>query len=226
MPRSGQRESTGEWVITRLDPTDGVDLWLVALDVPTDNAVLETAEREPADACLDERHAARIRASRTGLWSILEVYTGVPASCLAFTVSRSGAPVLAGHPDVRFSVSRSGGLAVVAVAAGRRVGIDIEHAFRSAPSCDALAGHCLDTKERAAHLAQDERAQCQAVLGAWTRREAALKAMDRGLMDHRSPTPDETGPATLVAAGWQLSRPDLGSDHVVALVTEARAEHT
>ena len=45
-------------MITRLDPTDGVDLWLVALDVPTDNAVLETAEREPADACLDERHAS------------------------------------------------------------------------------------------------------------------------------------------------------------------------
>lgn len=209
-------------MITRLGACDGVDLWLVALDEPIDEGVLAADERHRAANCRDPARAARMRASRAGLRHVLAAYVGILPARLEFTRSRSGAPVLAADPDCRFSLSRSADLCVVAVGPHRRVGIDVERTSIESASCAAIAEHCLDASERERYPVLDPGERRRHVLEAWTRREAALKAMDRGLLDHRTPGPDTTGPAALAAAGWRLDRPDIGLDRVVALVSEPR----
>jgi 4'-phosphopantetheinyl transferase len=90
-----------------------------------------------------------------------------------------GKPVIAGSPSLHFSSSRSGGLAVVAVAA-REVGVDVECRGRGLRA-DALARELLGDEGRALirRLPADQRPG--AVLDRWTEMEALAKRSGHGL---------------------------------------------
>ncbi|MFG1914968.1 4'-phosphopantetheinyl transferase family protein [Micromonospora sp. NPDC048898] len=106
-----------------------------------------------------------------------------------------GKPALAGEgPSPDFSLSRTGGIALVAVS-GLRVGADVE---------DTTAGE----QPVAAALSERERAACRDYAGfarLWTRKEAVLKAAGRGLAIH--PAGIEVRGTTLVALPGKLGRP-------------------
>ena len=95
-----------------------------------------------------------------------------------------GKPVLRGG-DVEFSVSHSGDLVAVAVAAAP-VGVDVEQLEdRSRPlgggDPEKLARVVLAEPERAALAAVQPAARARAFLVAWTRKEAVTKARGDGL---------------------------------------------
>jgi 4'-phosphopantetheinyl transferase len=100
---------------------------------------------------------------------------------LTFATGPAGKPSLEPNPrDVRFNASNAGGLAVVAVAAGLEVGIDIEP-LRPLPDALDLARRFFSPAEIEALTTTPVRERDAAFLAAWTRKEAYIKALGGGL---------------------------------------------
>lgn len=213
-------------MIARVGSWAGVDLWTIELDVSPESSTLSADELRRVERCLDPTHAQRLRASRVGLRAVLSGYLDVAPADIVFSRTRAGAPVLVGQPKQDFSLSRSRRFALVAVGLGRRVGVDLQGPAPASNDCTALARHVLDADERVVFETLDAGRRRQTFLAAWTRREAALKAMDVGLLDPRAPTPDETGEYALLSSGWQLLRPSLATRETIALVVEATPTQT
>jgi 4'-phosphopantetheinyl transferase len=145
-----------------------VDVWVVSLDRPEQEvrrlcAVLSPEERaragQPPFRARKRRYVARQAAVR----AILAQRTGSVPEQVPIVRSRHGKPALAGRPDLRFSVSDSGDLALVALAR-HDVGIDIER-IRDRPAA-----------RRAAELGVER------FFERWTRTEASGKALGTGLL--------------------------------------------
>jgi 4'-phosphopantetheinyl transferase len=81
---------------------------------------------------------------------------------------------------LRFSLSHSGSVAVVAVALGARVGVDVE-TKRPRVRLDALAARVLDSEDYADWLDVPEPDQLRSFLEQWTAKEAYLKAIGAGI---------------------------------------------
>lgn len=114
---------------------------------------------------------------------VLGRYRGVPPESISFCYGPYGKPILRQAPDefpLEFNVTHSGGLAVYAVAHGRKVGVDLEH-LRPTSQAERVVEHFMSYDERAALNGLPESKRQEALLGLWTRKEACAKATGRGL---------------------------------------------
>lgn len=144
---------------------------------------LSTDERERAVrfARPTDREAFVIR--RGLLRTVLGRYTGVKSSALAFTYGRYGKPFLCWSgrlSRLSFSLTHSADLVLIAVAAGRSVGVDVE-AIDGARAVDAVASLYLPDGAGITGLATAEKRRAFCV--AWTNQEAYLKAKGVGLTE-------------------------------------------
>lgn len=102
-------------------------------------ALLSRDEQTRAARFAFERDRHRFILSHGLLRAILARYVGREATQIEFATGAHGKPALSGQScavqDIQFSLSHSGAYAVVAVAAGRAVGVDVE--VRT-PDVDAL----------------------------------------------------------------------------------------
>lgn len=138
----------------QLPAVDEVHVWVVPC-----------AERDPA---------ARRSAGRQALVEIVRAYA--PDTRVAFRPARRAR--VDGSP-LRVSLARGGGFALVAVATGRDVGVDVEP-VRPAPPA-AVVEHLLTALEAHALDRLDGGVRDAAFARAWVRKEAALKAVGVGL---------------------------------------------
>ena len=120
-----------------------------------------------------------------GRWlvrSVLAALTGAEPRSLELQAGAHGKLFLAGHErdGPCFNLSHSGGLAAMALVRDRRVGIDIE-AKRPLTDSVLMARRILGPRERARFEALPESARENALLAAWTRKEAVLKALGTGI---------------------------------------------
>jgi 4'-phosphopantetheinyl transferase len=109
--------------------------------------------------------------------------TGAPPGALSLDVAEHGKPFLKGGPGGQspaFNLSHSGDLALIAVAAGGRLGVDVE---RFAPERDIgpVAVRFFSARERASLASLAPSLRRRAFYACWTRKEAYLKALGRGL---------------------------------------------
>lgn len=215
-------------VTTERAARDRVDLWRAPLDLPP-------AEAEAAWETLsgpERAHAARLRtggsrwaAARAALRGVLARYLGVEPARVAFVTVAGGKPRLAPGPgaDLRFNLSHSGGLALVAVRLGREVGVDLEE-LRDGVDGDAVAREFFGEPERARLAALAAAGQPHAFFHAWVRREAFAKASGRGISAPADRSEGArygvrelgglAGYAAAVASeghGWSVRRRDTGS---------------
>jgi 4'-phosphopantetheinyl transferase len=163
-----------------LPQTCEVDVWLVSLETAPAN---ETGDGHASVLSPDEKlRAARFRfdsdrsrwvCARTALRSILANYASLPAAELRFVLGLHGKPALATGSDIEFSLSHAGSWAMVAVARGVPVGIDIER-IRDNVDMAALLRRLgvTDLQEGRTNLFR-----------AWNRREAMTKAVGGALLD-------------------------------------------
>jgi 4'-phosphopantetheinyl transferase len=179
-------------------------------------------DRERAFACRlrSTRERARYVAAHVALRDILGRYCAVSPAAIRFDRSTRGRPVVGAPATARglhFSLSRSGAIAVVAIARGRVMGVDVEQRGGAADvDMDAVGGAFFPDGERAALAAAEPAARPDAFLRLWTRREAALKARGLGL-------PDGVGPdGRFVAVGDDLVVIELRPTHgsIAALAVE------
>lgn len=160
---------------------------------PRDDA-LSADERRRAAGYRREEDRWRFVAARQALREILAEQTGTPASRIVFTTRCArcgdpahGKPALAdpvGSP-IRFSASRSGELALVAVARGREVGVDVE---RMRPDIEhrEIAARFFGPAEQEGgreglRQGLGEGLSMEAFYAAWARKEAVLKLAGVGL---------------------------------------------
>jgi 4'-phosphopantetheinyl transferase len=147
-------------------------------------AHLNHGEREREARLLRPGGRKRFVAARGVLREELAERLGLAPAAVPIVPGRNGKPQLdpaAAHVDLRFNLSHSGDWALIALADGREVGVDIEqHSKRR--DLDGLARRVLSDAELAdwAGAATDD-AREELFFALWTRKEAYAKGIGEGL---------------------------------------------
>ena len=162
-------------------------MWRIELDLSPSSlarayAVLSTDERRRAARyrLLGRRH--RFVSARAALRAILAGYVGQSPATVRLGLHPSGRPFLhsRGDDSIDFNLAHSGHVALVAVARGRSVGVDIEQLRRGFPY-ERIAERFFADREVAALREVPVAVRPAAFFACWTRKEAYLKASDREL---------------------------------------------
>ena len=192
-------------------PSDRIDTWRVCLLSP------ELSERDGRDLLTPDEIARASRfyfeddrrrfvSCRVALRILLGRYLETSPAEIRFHYEKHGRPEIAFPQDtggLRFNVSDSGDLALIAIGAGRAIGVDLEK-IRHLPDLLELARGFFSAREVAAILAVSEDKRHDAFFACWTRKEAFLKATGMGLMyplSAFSVSVDPDGPAELLEVG-------------------------
>jgi 4'-phosphopantetheinyl transferase len=162
-----------------------VHVWAVWLDLaPAEQAallpLLAEEERARTRRLVDATAGNRSAATRATLRVLLGAYAGTPPGSLAFARAPAGKPFLEDVPWLRFNVTHSEVLALVAVARDLEIGVDVERR-RVVEDAAALAERYLAPDEARVIAAAPADCQSDAFLRSWTLREAMLKATGDGL---------------------------------------------
>lgn len=208
---------------------------VVQVDVPTVRdgvrdlvATLSDAERDRATrfrrATDRERFVVARGTLRTLLSSALRADAVVVApSEIVIERGRWGKPFAAQWPTLGFNVSHAGDIVLVALARGREVGVDVEHARPDVPVSD-LVPIALGTEERAWWEQVPPDDQHRAFFDLWTRREALVKAVGTGLGRTEIPwtgpfgrTPEEVLADQRV---WTVHRFEVAPSYPAAVAAE------
>lgn len=209
-----------------------VQLWRADLDVravalaPLRRS-LSAEERTRADRFRAEKDRARYLAAHGWLRRLLAQYLGTPPGDLRFAQNVNGKPHV-DSPDatwLRFSLSHSDGVALIAVAREREVGVDVER-VSNGPIDDALVRRTLSLPEQQNLAKRPSHERASAFYALWTMKEAYAKATGAGLSGplHDFDAPLSLGESvTLNAVGgtpFAVYAVDTGADYAAALAVE------
>jgi 4'-phosphopantetheinyl transferase len=151
-----------------------VRVWLVREQEyrPGLAAVLDADERRRAAAYRHESTRRLFVVSHAALRTITGAELGVEAAALRWTIGPHGKPEV---PGLHVNLSHSGGLAMVAVCAERRVGVDIQQIV---PGLEVLSmAERYYPADEAAHVGPDSDAGAgERFAMLWARKEALVKA--------------------------------------------------
>lgn len=221
------------------DATEAVDIWFCTDTTISDNAllthyeqVLEPQERAQHQRCHFAEHRHQYLVSRALVRHVLSLYAPeISPADWRFALNAHGKPnVAAPMPDlVRFNLSHTCGLIVMAVARRREVGVDVEPCGRAAPI--EVAERFFATSERQYLLSLPEELRAARFYELWTLKEAHVKARGVGLtmplstFDVRLVENDGielslAAGATDEASRWALWLLDAGQ-HKVAVAADA-----
>jgi 4'-phosphopantetheinyl transferase len=141
---------------------------------------LSREEIERAARFRRARDARRFLAGRMRTRSALAELLGIAPERIAFAAGPFGRPEIR-YPatSLSFSLAHAGGRAVLAVAEGGRVGVDIEPRD-AAPDAEALASRALAPRELEELFARPSSERESFFLSRWTAKEALLKAAGIG----------------------------------------------
>jgi 4'-phosphopantetheinyl transferase len=213
----------------------GVHVWRVSLrqsaqELRAAVAVLSDQEHVRARRFRQAADRDRYIAAHGAVRTILGRYLNEVPAQIRFVTGAQGKPDLAPEfqsSRLRFNLSHSGDWALVAVAGGREVGVDVEQ-FRSLPEAAPIAERTFAPEELAAlaDLATDKRPAV--FFHIWACKEAFIKATGLGLSyplrDFSVPLrPMTTRPVPIHAGGsrqWGLMRLVPGTHYAGAVVAE------
>lgn len=167
---------------------DEIHVWSVggyARDVcdPNSLPILASGERARASQFKAEVDRARFIERRVALRMILAEYLAVAPQHITFSVNRFGKPSVVAPKTadaLSFNTTHSEGLALIAVGRSTQIGIDVER-LRSDVEYEAIAARFFASNEAAALAALPPRDRIEGFFNAWTRKEAVVKALGRGL---------------------------------------------
>ena len=216
-----------------------VHVWRVPLDdaraAGSLRPVLNDEERARADRFFRDEHRTRFVIAHGWKRRILARYVGAPEAALRFVCGPHGKPAIVGQErdGLHFNLSHSGDLALVAVARGGEVGVDVERWDAEVEHLE-LAERFFSPAERDAlrALAGDPEAVVAGFFAAWSRKEAYLKAtghgITRGLHHFDVTLAPGVAPALLAdrldqaaTARGTLRGVDVGAGYSAALVARA-----
>ncbi|HXJ85587.1 MAG TPA: 4'-phosphopantetheinyl transferase superfamily protein [Candidatus Binatia bacterium] len=198
-----------------------------AAELAASYELLSNDEKERALRFRIERTHVDYVLTRGTLRLLLAQYLGTSPHEVHFRYGLHAKPLLEGDNRLRFNVSHTHGLAMMAFTRDRAIGVDVENVTRST-DVERLAERFFSQAEREALMqlpAQELRA---AFFRCWTRKEAYIKAKGDGLslplrefdvsitLGDRdallATRPDPTG-----AAGWTICDISVGPEFAAAV---------
>lgn len=236
---SDQRFGLTQWRVPNapvLSPGD-VHLWLAPLAQPLDRgrdllAHLPPDEVARADQFRFERDRTEFIVAHAALRMILGCYLSQPPDRIALDHNPYGKPLLARACGLEFNLSHARGVALVALALNRRIGVDVEF-IRDDLALDNLADTFFSPAERRALARLSGADRIHGFYRCWCRKEAYLKARGIGLnlpLDSFDILSNEPSSGLNLAEtespidGWSFQEPDIGPAHVCSLATEGFCE--
>ena len=169
-------------------PTCGdrdVHVWRLPLTTIPDRQVeahLSADEHARATRFRFGADRTRFTVPRGLLRVILGRYAGVDPAAFVFSYGAAGKPAIADPPDARrftFNVSHSAGVALIAVARQRPIGVDVER-LREIEALE-IARRFFSQGEIAAVQSVSGAERQRVFFSCWTRKESVLKACGAGL---------------------------------------------
>lgn len=171
-----------------------VDVWRLRLDAarleerrsaPSDTpgGVLAPDELARASRFHFDRDRVHYVCCRTALRFLLARYGDIAPANIRFTYTPNGKPELAADQNsrqLRFNVSHSDNMALIAIGVQDAVGVDIEK-MRLDVNTTELSERFFSAAERAGLRSLPETMRVTAFYACWARKEAFLKANGEGL---------------------------------------------
>lgn len=162
---------------------DQIHVWRVALNqnpirIPELKTILSEEGRARADRFHFEKDRHQFIESRATLRLLLSQYLNVPPAGLTYSLTAQGKPRVS-DSDLRFNLSRRNGLALIAFAEGREIGVDVE-LVRPDLSLFEIAEVSFSESELTAWKGLPQAEQAAGFYNCWTRKEAFIKAIGEG----------------------------------------------
>lgn len=208
-----------------------VDIWFGEL--PEDkqkikkfSTILTNEESQRSRAFNTLRLSERFVLTRAILRSILSDYIQVHPQELKIMVNQYGKPSLMGH-KLSFNLSHTEDLLMIAVSNLSDIGVDIER-IKSRTGMLAVAERCFAKQEFEFWLQLSEAERLQMFYQIWTKKEAFVKAVGRGIaLGMQECEIDIAGSGALLkipteygwAADWTVRELKVIEDVCAALVT-------
>jgi 4'-phosphopantetheinyl transferase len=221
-------------------PEDEVHVWRADLEAirgaePRWREILSSEELKRAARFHFVADRQRFIAARALLRTILAAYLSRDPKDLSFVYSQKQKPSLGekhASSGIAFNISHSGGVALLAFARKREIGVDVEQ-VRTDVEVETIAGRFFSTHEQQQLAAVPQEKKCESFFRCWTRKEAYIKATGDGLSlplhQFDVSVLSETGDALLAtrpnsseAAEWSLREVPAGLGYVAALCVRGR----
>ncbi len=207
-------ESAGPPFLDRRPNEAEVHLWLLDLaagdpGVERLRESLDPEERARADRFRFAPDRNRFLFCRAALRHVLGRCLGVAPERLRLSAGAHGRPRLKeGQSDLDFNLSHSGDWGLLALASGRRVGVDIERIDASRAG-DEIAARFFSPEEVEALRRTRVADRVDAFFRCWTRKEAYVKARGEGLS-----IPLDSFAVSIEPEASRLLRSDRGPEEV------------
>jgi 4'-phosphopantetheinyl transferase len=163
---------------------DEVHVWRIRLDRPAEGVArlartLAPEERAKAARFRFDQDRDHYTVGRGTLRAILGRYLGTEPARLEFRSEAYGKPALVEGEGLRFNLAHSHGLALLAVARAREVGVDVERG-RAIENFERIIERFFSPRECDAFRVLPEDQKLAAFFRCWTRKEAYMKATGAG----------------------------------------------
>ncbi len=148
--------------------------------------ILDEAERARALRFVRPRDRRRFIICRGALRLVLGQLLDSPPDAITLRFGPGGKPELAETrppgiaPSLRFNVTHSDDLALIAISLDREIGVDLER-LRTISEAARIVESYFTAAEQAQFAALEQPVRASAFLRGWTRKEAILKAKGVGL---------------------------------------------
>jgi 4'-phosphopantetheinyl transferase len=229
-------EETSIWTEPPPSPslkTGTVHVWRISLDQQDQNlerfrGTLELDELDRAARFHFEKHRRHFIVARGFLRSVVARYVETLPGALRFAYGVYGKPDLTSEHSLRFNLSHSNEVALLAVTLDAELGVDVEH-IRADFASEDIARRFFSRAEVETFNALAPEQRVEAFFRCWTRKEAYIKAIGKGLsqaLDEFDVTLAPDTPAALLRAKdddparWLLSDIEVGKSYAGALVIE------
>ena len=172
---------------------DAVHCWCVSLDVAPEAcarlaATLASDERDRRARLRFERDRQRFTAAHGTLRELLGRYLGIPSRQVRLVRHAFGKPALSPEHGrwLKFNLSHSSDLALIAITTDAEVGVDVE-CVRPQPDYADIARSFFSATEVEALTRLPGHLRAEAFFTYWTTKEACLKAGGTGLAEFAGP---------------------------------------
>ena len=210
-----------------------VHVWRITLNQEDEKLdgfrrTLEADELERAGRFHFDKHRRHFIVARGFLRSVVARYLGSQPEALRFEYGTYGKPALGSEHTLRFNLSHSNEVALLAVSVDAEIGVDVEH-IRADFASEDIARRYFSRAEVEVFNALPPEERVAAFFRCWTRKEAYIKAIGKGFSQSLSAF-DVTlapgmAPALLRAedddaSRWWMRDIEVGEGYEGALIVE------
>lgn len=214
--------------------TGEVHVWRTSLEQTADvverfQRTLETDEVARAGRFHFDIHRRHFIVARGFMRDVIARYLELRPEALRFSYGTYGKPALAGQHTLRFNLSHSGEVALLGVTLDAELGVDVERVRPDFATGD-IARRYFSRVEVDDFDALPDEEQVAAFFRCWTRKEAYIKAIGKGLsqpLDAFDVTLAPGAQAALLRAEgdevtrWIMAEIDVGPGYAAAIAVEA-----